>query len=538
MYYPTLSRRGLKAKAKTAYARITLNRYTTAFFVFSFIYCFIQGLVQSFLFSTDVAYSTVVSGIVRGGNIPFKNITYLEGSSGNLILRICNDIPHGQPVFPCITIFNSTVDSSTSVNGSVRSLGAWQKGMDVLPISGPPPTNISGVNITVPDSPSMFLSEQCLETLVYPSQILKNFIREDITWVCLQFWLVAISFLAILNDSVPHVLAVLMTRTISTAWAAYAIWRGPTFNSNFEEIIASPGSPCSLEVFASFFSTRQGFEIADLILSCTGLIFFSYLSWTLLQIYSAQSFKCVGAPEHVMRIHKFFMAVLACLQMEAFVLTAGMGLWINVLTSTSIKLISEHTGAYQAVYITSVVLLLPWIAMGWYSIRREMRRLMVIFLAIGFIITTGWAVMFDSIVFRWTFVQWPYLGCFTVSSFVLLAASVTLGIVCRINFGKGLAEYLRAESALAALNFVPDEFAHRADSVRFSKDFKQSTARSSLETHEDLMNAEPMFFVSTLSGRAAPAESGTFAQQPSSSNTSRSTVIMKTDLNRRPPVPF
>lgn len=155
--------------------------------------------------------------------------------------------------------------------------------------------------------------------------------------------------------------------------------------------------------------------------------------------------------------------------------------------------------------------------------------------------------------------QWPYLGCFTVASFVLLAASVVLGIVCRINFGKGLAEYcefsfpintqirvlsfclistVHAESALAALNFVPDEFAHRADSVRFSKDFKQSTARSSLETHEDLMNAEPMFFVSTLSGRATPAESGTFAQQPLSSNTSRSTVIMQTDANRRPPIPF
>ncbi len=40
-----------------------------------------------------------------------------------------------------------------------------------------------------------------------------------------------------------------------------------------------------------------------------------------------------------------------------------------------------------------------------------------------------------------TFVQWPYLGCFIVASFVLLIASMVLGIVCRINFGKGLAEY-------------------------------------------------------------------------------------------------
>jgi hypothetical protein len=37
--------------------------------------------------------------------------------------------------------------------------------------------------------------------------------------------------------------------------------------------------------------------------------------------------------------------------------------------------------------------------------------------------------------------QWPYLGCFTVASFTLLVASMALGIVCRLNFGKGLKEY-------------------------------------------------------------------------------------------------
>ena len=39
--------------------------------------------------------------------------------------------------------------------------------------------------------------------------------------------------------------------------------------------------------------------------------------------------------------------------------------------------------------------------MGWYSIRREMKKMMIVFLAIGFIITSGWAIMFYSIVYRW-----------------------------------------------------------------------------------------------------------------------------------------
>lgn len=49
--------------------------------------------------------------------------------------------------------------------------------------------------------------------------------------------------------------------------------------------------------------------------------------------------------------------------------------------------------------------------------------------------------MFYSIVYRWTFMQWPFLGCFTTASLVLLFASTSLGVVCRLNFGKGHAEY-------------------------------------------------------------------------------------------------
>ncbi|KAF8175155.1 hypothetical protein BJ912DRAFT_931183 [Pholiota molesta] len=510
MYFPVLSRRGLKTQAKKAWAHITLNRYTTTFFVFSFIYCFVQGLIQSFLYSVDLEYGTLVEGIVSGGDIPFRNITYLDGTRNHLVLRMCDDIPHGQQPDPCFVIFNST---APPLNQPIRSLANWEDGMRIVPIVDPSNPSLTGVNITMPSVQApLFFDHTCLQTLVYPSEILHNFKREDITWVSLQFWLLAISFIAILNDSVPHVLAVLMTRAISTAWASYAIWRGPAFNANFAEIIKGPQSACALDFFQEFFAKRQQFEIADLFLSSTGLIFFSYLSWTLLQIYSAQSFKCVGAPEHVMRVHKFFMAVLACLQLEAFVLPAGMGLWINVLTNTSIKVISQHTAAYQAVYITSVLLLIPWIAMGWYAIRREMRRMMLVFLGIGFLIITGWAVMFYSLVFPWTFMQWPYLGCFTVASFTLLVASMALGIVCRLNFGKGLKEYLRAESTLAAMNFAPDEFAHRtASTVRKSR--SNSMRKGSFDDDDkmdpdDLVNQAPMFFVSTLPvmGGAAAAE--------------------------------
>jgi len=226
------------------------------------------------------------------------------------------------------------------------------------------------------------------------------------------------------------------------------------------EMIFQSGTPCSTDIFPTYFSTRISYEIPDLILNCTALIIACYLSWTLLQDYNAQSFKCVGAPEHINRINKFFMAVLACLQLEAFVLVTAMGLWIDVLMNTAIAELSLHTPAYKALIILTTIFLVPWVTMGWYAIRREIKMLMVIFLGITFLIIVGWSVMFYSIVYRWTFMQWPYFGCFTVASLVLVIATMVLGTVCRLNFGKGLAQYLHAEAALASSNFAPEVFLH------------------------------------------------------------------------------
>lgn len=448
------------------YARITLNRVTTAFFIFSFVHCFAQGIIQSFLFSIDAEYGSILSSITTVAAIPPKNITYLERSSGNMHLRMCNDIPHGQPEYPCIDIFRSAVDTHNAVksdNDDRHQIASnhFEEGLAITATRDVSTSarNIEGVSLTS-GSRTVFLSRQCTQILVYPQQIMRNSKREDLTFVLLQFWLFAISVIAIMYDSVPHTLAVLMTRGLITSWSVYAVWRTKDIEERFKEMVFQDGTPCSVDLFPDYFPLRVSYEIPDLILNITALLIACYLSWTLLRDYNAQSFKHVGAPKHINRINKFFMAVLACLQLEAFVLVAAMGLWIDVLINTAIAGISAHTTEYKALFIASTILLLPWITMGWYAIRREMKIMMVCFLGIAFILLTGWSIMFYSIVYRWTFMQWPYLGCFTVASLVLIVASIILGVVCRLNFGKGLAQYLHAEDALASSGFAPEVFSH------------------------------------------------------------------------------
>ncbi|KAG5638405.1 hypothetical protein H0H81_000182 [Sphagnurus paluster] len=166
------------------------------------------------------------------------------------------------------------------------------------------------------------------------------------------------------------------------------------------------------------------------------------------------------------------MAVLACLQLEAFVLVAAMGLWIDTLINTAISKISSHTPEYKALFIATSILLLPWITMGWYAIRREMRILMGFFLGTAIVLLSGWCIMFYSMVYRWTFVEWPFLACFTVASLILIIASTILGVICRLNFGKGLAQYLSAEAALASSNFAPEVFSHDEEKGKSDQDLK------------------------------------------------------------------
>lgn len=90
------------------YARITQNHITISFFLFSLIYCCAQCIIQSFLLSVDTQYTTLVSTILKGGNLPPQNFTFLQGRRGHLNLQICDEIPYGS-VHPCTTIYDSSL---------------------------------------------------------------------------------------------------------------------------------------------------------------------------------------------------------------------------------------------------------------------------------------------------------------------------------------------------------------------------------------------------------------------------------------------
>ncbi|KAF5353498.1 hypothetical protein D9756_008120 [Leucocoprinus leucothites] len=443
----------LKKKAKEAYSRILLNKFTATFVVFSFVLCLAQGIIQSFLFSVDSEYKGLLYDIVDTVNsASLLNITEIPSQFyiDNIPLLLCSDVPIGalKRERNCSVLFDtSRPDPVISQPALVLNKVAFNREDHIVSV-----INSTGRGRDV--------GQTCAQTLLYAHQNLRNFSSEDLTFILLQFWLLGISVLAVTNDSVAHLLTTIMTRALMTAWSAYSLWRTHNFTVIFRKLYADPGTPCNIDFFSNYFTTRLAYETPDLVLNVIGFSVISWLSWRLLGMYNAQALRYVGAPEHINRINKLFLAVLSCLQLEVFMLLTVMGLWIDVLLNTAIKRISAHTPAYLGVFVSTSVILIPWITLGWYSIKREMRRAILVFFFLAFVIILGWSIMFYSLVYRWTFLQWPFLAGCSVSSFVLIVSSTALAIICRLNFGKGLKQYLAAEAALANSGFAPEVFRH------------------------------------------------------------------------------
>lgn len=49
--------------------------------------------------------------------------------------------------------------------------------------------------------------------------------------------------------------------------------------------------------------------------------------------------------------------------------------------------------------------------------------------------------MFANATFRWTFVTWQFFSLIAIASALLTLSAFILGLVCRLNFGKGLLRY-------------------------------------------------------------------------------------------------
>ncbi|KAJ7124738.1 hypothetical protein C8R43DRAFT_1030586 [Mycena crocata] len=343
------------------------------------------------------------------------------------------------------------VAASPSSSVSVARRNVPHAHVRILQTGGPVQVNITGFGYK--DYP-LILDRGCMWSLNWPISILDNTKREDIVFIAFQFWVLGMSIVALLNESIPHIIASLLTHMLATAWSGFQISHTANFRKNFEQYITKGACSGAPSLLPHYWEERAQAEIPTLALNAAALLISCVLTWKLVKLFGWQTFKRVGASRTINRIYKLVLVLSITLQLSMFFMGVTVSLFLDQLFNGWVATHAWYSTLYKAMFILTAVLLIPWLMAGWFSVRRELRVGMIVFLGLSILYLAGWSVMFLSTTFRWTFVTWEFFGLMASASVFLTLVSFLLGVVCRFNFGKGLLRYLNAQEALPGDDFV------------------------------------------------------------------------------------
>ncbi|KAH7340501.1 hypothetical protein B0J17DRAFT_568705 [Rhizoctonia solani] len=285
-----------------------------------------------------------------------------------------------------------------------------------------------------------FVSRICVHSLQWPLQKLWNTQREDAVFIGFQFWVLGMSVVALLNESVPHVIAAFLTHLLTTGWSIFQLVQTAHFRSEFNRL-TTRGACGGVNLLPFYWKTRVNIEIPTLVLNGVVLLSSAYMSWKLLKTFGWLTFKRVGASLEINRIYRVVLCLTIVLQLSLYFMVVSMALWIQELYVGPAAKETALAPLYKAIVAIQLVALVPWLVMGWYAVRREMRKTMIAFLVLSALFIVAWAGMFVSSTWRLTFLTWMFFRMMTVSAAILTVLALILGIVSFLNFGKDLPKH-------------------------------------------------------------------------------------------------
>ncbi|KAI0803144.1 hypothetical protein BC629DRAFT_1591233 [Irpex lacteus] len=313
------------------------------------------------------------------------------------------------------------------------------------------------------------LTESCLVALNWPLARVDNTKREDIVFIGFSFWVLGMSLVALLNESPPHIIASFLTHCLATGWSAFQLTNTQTFKKDFTRL-ATRGACQGVNLLPTYWTQRAQFEIPTLAFNALALLISAILSWKLMKSFGWQTFKRIGASLTISRAYRIILIFSITIQLSVFFVVVSVALWIDQVYNGDIGHLTNRAAMFKGIMIAILLLVLPWLTIGWISVRREQKIPMAIFLFLSFGYTVGWSSMFAAPSFRWTFVEWFFFGLMTCASVVLAIVTLVLGLVCRLNFGKGVSRYLNAQQPLPGDEFEPAYPPSDASSFTFTDD--------------------------------------------------------------------
>lgn len=427
----------LPSKLKLAYSRVTLNLPTTLFFTLALVQCLYQVPLHTWLY--QVSASPDLGGVASNSTIITYPIVLLMGND----LLLCEDIPTlvGGP--------DTCIKAQISTSTSRRSLSATPK----FDAEG----NLMNVELDSRAPVQTVVSAQCMNVLPWASQSLRATNREDLIFVVYHVWLFGVSLVAVLNESIPHLIAAMVSEALCTLGSGFRIMKTSYFQDTFKRIVVD-GSCHGVDLLGvPYFQMRRTVEISIFALNALALVAFIGLAWRLIKTYGKRSFERVHKRPEMNRLYIVISTLCSCIQLAVFYMVAAIGLFIDQLTLGPLRNLVQYKSVYLVVDITLLVLIGPWLILGWTSGRMESKPRTVMFLAFTIMFLAAWAIMFTSQVYRLLLMTWDSFAMTSLAPMVLMFVALLLSIYSWFHLDLGLAEYLKAE-----------EPSHPADMVRWS----------------------------------------------------------------------
>ncbi|OBZ79913.1 hypothetical protein A0H81_00460 [Grifola frondosa] len=495
---------------KLFWDRVTFSRITTIYFIFSVLHCIVQVVFQIQAFMVNAQAATFLSGLIRQGNatspgfavlgkdlrikslecrVQLYTSTVISSSSiplSSASLSSTSKSASTETVFTTTTVQQHSALTTISPTGSLSATRTVTITLSLSPtqsatsdsdsdsnkhkrhfprnlspqldidVSGNATVNVNGLY----GQNNIILSKSCLYALNWPVDVVKNTKREDIAFIAFQFWVLGMSLVALLNESIPHIVASLLTHILATAWGGFEIYNTASFHHNFSRLTTE--GACGINLLPTYWKDRGDAEIPSVALNAVALLVSSFLSWRLLKSFGWQTFKRVGASRTINRVYNEVLMLSIAIQLALYFIAVAAGVWLDQIYNGSIGHLTTEPTLFKALMITVLVLLVPWLTTGWIAVRKERRIPMMVFLTAALLVLVGWATMFDRHI-PLDVCNMAVLQPAGVRCRLLTLITLVLGIICRINFGKGLSRYLNAEEPLPGDDFIPVVPGEKAD---------------------------------------------------------------------------
>jgi len=75
-----------------------------------------------------------------------------------------------------------------------------------------------------------------------------------------QVWVMGMTIIALLNESIPHLIAAFLTHILATTWSGFQIYSTYQFRKEFQQA-TSKAESCDTNVLPDYWSQRNAAEV-------------------------------------------------------------------------------------------------------------------------------------------------------------------------------------------------------------------------------------------------------------------------------------